>query len=200
PAASLPSITPCWPVRPRTPERMKGTAIPRSTSPAKCGRTTGSSRYCCRSGTACSPRSREATRKPLGLESSNHRFQGITKPSCLIGCELNNESPAAFKRDTHHDAAPLLGDLKRTLPRPPDPHHGPCPGSAHAAPPPPAAKPPSHNRFYLSPYYPVFGSRMVMIGDPYRRQSACNSLFLWPFGDFAGASPWPGRKPGGRAR
>src|ERR1039457_5518247 len=97
---------------------MKGTVTPHSTSPAKCGRTTGSSRYCCRSGTACSPRSREATRKPLGLESSNHRFQGITKPSCLIGCELNNESPAAFKRDTHHDAAPLFGDLKRTVARP----------------------------------------------------------------------------------
>ena len=30
---------------------------------------------------------------------------------------------------------------------------------------PPAAEPASHNRFYLSPYYPVFGTRMVMIGQ-----------------------------------
>jgi hypothetical protein len=49
-------------------------------------------------------------------------------------------------------------------------------------------KPVSHNRFYLSPYYPVFGSRMVMIDDPWHRENACNSLILRPFGDFTGAS------------
>jgi hypothetical protein len=51
-----------------------------------------------------------------------------------------------------------------------------------------AVKPASHNRFYLSPYYPVFGSRMVMIEDPCRRQSALNRLFRRAFSDFAGAS------------
>jgi hypothetical protein len=50
-------------------------------------------------------------------------------------------------------------------------------------------KPVSHNRFYLSPYYPVFGSRMVMIADPWHRQSVGNGLILRPFGDFTGASP-----------
>jgi hypothetical protein len=53
----------------------------------------------------------------------------------------------------------------------------------------PAVKPVSHNRFYLSPYYPVFGSRMVMIDDPWHRENACNSLILRSFGDFTGASP-----------
>jgi hypothetical protein len=40
----------------------------------------------------------------------------------------------------------------------------------------PAAKPASHNRFYPSPYYPVFGSRMVMIGQARRRAAACTGL------------------------
>jgi hypothetical protein len=53
----------------------------------------------------------------------------------------------------------------------------------------PAVKPVSHNRFYLSPYYPVFGTRMVMIDDPWHGESARNGLFLRPFGDFTGASP-----------
>jgi len=38
-------------------------------------------------------------------------------------------------------------------------------------------EPASHNRFYPSPYYPVFGSRMVMIGHPGRRECVRNSLF-----------------------
>jgi hypothetical protein len=49
-------------------------------------------------------------------------------------------------------------------------------------------EPASHNRFYPSPYYPVFGSRMVMIGHPGRRECVRNGLFHRPFGDFAGAS------------
>jgi hypothetical protein len=52
-------------------------------------------------------------------------------------------------------------------------------------------EPASHNRFYLSPYYPVFGSRMVMIGHPARREYVRNSLFRGRFGDFAGASCGP---------
>jgi hypothetical protein len=38
-------------------------------------------------------------------------------------------------------------------------------------------EPASHNRFYLSPYYPVFRSRMVMIGHPGRRECVRNGLF-----------------------
>jgi hypothetical protein len=38
-------------------------------------------------------------------------------------------------------------------------------------------EPASHNRFYLSPYYPVFGSRMVMIGHPGGSECVRNSLF-----------------------
>ena len=66
----------------------------------------------------------------------------------------------------------------------------------------PSAEPASHNRFYLSPYYPVFGSRMVMIGharcrpgarsDPFcRRYSADRSapaVQRRPFRHCAGAS------------
>jgi hypothetical protein len=56
-------------------------------------------------------------------------------------------------------------------------------------------KPVSHNRFYLSPYYPVFGTRMVMIDDPWHRENARNGLFSRPFGDFTGASPSPAASP-----
>ena len=41
-----------------------------------------------------------------------------------------------------------------------------------------AVEPASHNRFYLSPYYPVFGSRMVMIGHPDRQD--CTRRVLFP--------------------
>jgi hypothetical protein len=65
-------------------------------------------------------------------------------------------------------------------------------------------EPVSHNRFYLSPYYPVFGTRMVMIDDPWHRENARNGLFSRPFGDFTGASPSsaagnPGPRADGRA-
>jgi hypothetical protein len=40
-----------------------------------------------------------------------------------------------------------------------------------------AVKPASHNRFYLSPYYPVFRSRMVMIDDPCHPESVLKGLF-----------------------
>jgi hypothetical protein len=41
----------------------------------------------------------------------------------------------------------------------------------------PSAEPASHNRFYLSPYYPVFGSRMVMIGHARCRQGRAAAIF-----------------------
>jgi hypothetical protein len=47
-------------------------------------------------------------------------------------------------------------------------------------------EPASHNRFYLSPYYPVFGSRLVMIGHPGRPECAGNSLFRGRSGPDAG--------------
>ena len=49
-------------------------------------------------------------------------------------------------------------------------------GSAYAAIAVPAVKPASHNRFYLSPYYPVFGSRLVMIADPCRDENVRNGF------------------------
>ena len=164
------------------------TALTPSTCRARSGQMTFSSPCCCRWAMACSPRSSGATKEPAGIGSANHRFQCVAKPSCFVGCELNNESAAAFKRDTHYDAAPLLGDLKRTVTRPRlHRRHSPIPflrahrarrtGSAHAAIAVSAVKPASHNRFYLSPYYPVFGSRMVMIGDPWRAESTRNGLF-----------------------
>ena len=63
---------------------------------------------------ACSPRSKGETR----ARSPDHGLQGITKLSRLVRGQLNNQTTAAFKRDPHHDAAPLLGDLKRTVTRP----------------------------------------------------------------------------------
>jgi hypothetical protein len=62
------------------------------------------------------------------------------------------------------------------------------PGTARAAAPASAVEPASHNRFYPSPYYPVFGTRMVMIGHPARAESAPNGLFTRGLGDYAGAS------------
>jgi hypothetical protein len=137
---------------------------------------------------ACSPRSSGASSEPPGIESPDHRFQGITKPGCFVSCELNDESAAAFKRDTHDDAAPLLGDLERTVTCPrlhrrhspipflrTPPHDPPGRGTRRSSM--SAVKPASHNRFYLSPYYPVFGSRMVMIRDPCGHQGVLKGLF-----------------------
>jgi hypothetical protein len=69
---------------------------------------------------------------------------------------------------------------------PPDPRCAGEQGSAHAASAVPTVQPASLNRFYLSPYYPVFGSRLVMIGDPCRRECACHVLFPRLSGNFAG--------------
>ena len=63
---------------------------------------------------ACSPRSRRVTRPGL----PDYGLQSITKLSRLVRRQLNNQAPAAFKRDPHDDATPLFGDLKRTVARP----------------------------------------------------------------------------------
>jgi hypothetical protein len=60
-------------------------------------------------------------------------------------------------------------------------------------------EPGSHNRFYLSPYYPVFGSRMVMIGHPGRQECVRNGLFTSRSAIFTGASrARPVDRPAGR--
>jgi hypothetical protein len=49
-------------------------------------------------------------------------------------------------------------------------------------------EPASHNRLYLSPYYPVFGTRMVMIGHPGGQEYVGNGLFASRSAIFTGAS------------
>src|SRR5664279_4232441 len=46
------------------------------------------------------------------------RLQGIAEGARLVGRHLHDEPPAALERHTHHDAAPLLGDLERAVARP----------------------------------------------------------------------------------
>src|SRR5580658_944753 len=50
-----------------------------------------------------------------GSWSTHHGLQGVTKLSRLVRRELNNKPASAFKRNAHNNAAPLLGDLKRTV-------------------------------------------------------------------------------------
>ena len=145
--------------------------------------------------------------QPTTDSSTNYGQQGVAKLSRLISRQLNNQPTAAFKRDAHHDTAPLLGDLKRTVARPrlhrrhfPSPSSGPHtvltrPSAALLTPDPaPAAEPASNNRFYRSPYYPVFGSRMVMIGQARRRRARPRFLLL----RFARRYPQEVRTPAAR--
>jgi hypothetical protein len=196
--------------------------IPRSTSPTRYGRATGSCRCCCHSEMACSPRSRGATRERQRIGSPNHRFQGVTKPGCFVSGELNNETAAAFKRDTHHDAAALFGDLKRTVSRPRlHRRHYPIP-----FPPAPSHRPLRHclPRWHCLPgfcarRYPgacgetgkpqpflsvALLSRVRKQNGNDRRSLAprkrVQRLILGPFGDFTGASPSSAAgRPGSRA-
>ncbi len=54
----------------------------------------------------------------MGVGSGDDGFQGVTQLAGLGGVELHHETSAAFERNTHHDAAPLLGDFQRTVARP----------------------------------------------------------------------------------
>jgi hypothetical protein len=63
----------------------------------------------------------------------------------------------------------------------------------------PTAEPASHNRFYLSPYYPVFGSRMVMIGHARCRPGARSGHFCRRYSGGRSAPAVPGRSSGHRA-
>jgi predicted O-methyltransferase YrrM len=90
---------------------------------------------------------------------------------------------------------PPSSGTRMTMPRPslvtssgPSPVRGFIAAISHPLPPGPTAscrhrarlrtlEPASHNRFYLSPYYPVFRTRMVMIGHPGRPECTRRALF-----------------------
>jgi hypothetical protein len=102
--------------------------------------------------------------------SSNGRLECVTELRGLIGGQLNDEPAATFQWDAHHDATTLLGHLERAIARPRlHRRHAASPSlNAHtmrtvSGQAPPAATPDSNNRVDPSPYYPVFGRRMVMI-------------------------------------
>jgi hypothetical protein len=44
--------------------------------------------------------------------------ESVRQVSGLGGGQLDDQAPATLERDAHHDAAPLLGDLERTVTRP----------------------------------------------------------------------------------
>ena len=100
---------------------------------------------------------------------------------------------------TSSGPSPVRGFIAAILPSPSSGRYRPaCAdtaryGTAYAIIPVRAVEPASHNRFYLSPYYPVFGSRMVMIGHPGRREYASNGLF-------PGSSADPAARRSGNAR
>jgi hypothetical protein len=101
---------------------------------------------------------------------ADDRLQCVTKLRGLVGRQLNNEPAAAFQRDAHHDATALLGHLERAIARPRlHRRHAASPSlAAHfkrtaTVQTPPRRHRSSNNRVDPSPYYPVFGRRMVMI-------------------------------------
>src|SRR3954451_15791052 len=50
--------------------------------------------------------------------SADDRLQRVTKGAGLVRSHLNDETATTLERDAHHDAAPFLGDLQRTIARP----------------------------------------------------------------------------------
>src|SRR3954453_12727742 len=56
---------------------------------------------------------------PLVLtRSADDLLEGRSERPRLLGVELDDQAPASFERDPHHDAAALLGHLERTVARP----------------------------------------------------------------------------------
>src|SRR3954467_5774834 len=57
---------------------------------------------------------------PAGLreKSADDRPPRVTKGVGLVRSHLNDETATTLQRDAHHDAAPFLGDLQRTIARP----------------------------------------------------------------------------------
>ena len=117
------------------------------------------------------------------------RLQCVTELRGLVGGQFDNEPAATFQRDAHHDATALLGHLERAIARPRlHRRHAASPSSRARTNGPrrrgaravlrepraptasrgpyqagPARQGDSNNRVDPSPYYPVFGRRMVMI-------------------------------------
>src|SRR6201996_6808241 len=134
------------------------------------------SRCCSPSPAACSPPSRDKSRKFIRTAacsttsptSSNGRLACVTELHGLIGGQLNDEPAASLQRDAHHNATALLGHLERAIARPRlHRRHAASPSSTHSScdlhPVRPRARAPgSNNRVEPSPYYPVFERRMVM--------------------------------------
>src|SRR6476469_2295149 len=50
--------------------------------------------------------------------STDGGLEGVAEVGRLVRGELDDESPATLERNAHDDAAPLLGDLERTVTRP----------------------------------------------------------------------------------
>jgi len=50
-----------------------------------------------------------------GQGSADSRFERFPERGCLRGRQLHDEPPTALQRDAHDYAAPLLGDLQRTI-------------------------------------------------------------------------------------
>src|SRR6201996_67976 len=84
------------------------------------------SRCCSPSPAACSPPSRDKSRKFIRTAacsttsptSSNGRLECVTELRGLIGGQLNDEPAAPLQRDAHHNATALLGHLERAIARP----------------------------------------------------------------------------------
>src|ERR1700761_5773170 len=146
-------------------------------------------RCCSPSRAACWPPSREKRRFirtgacSTSPASTNDLLECGTELRGLIGGQLNDEPATTFQRDAHHDATALLGHLERAIARPRlHRRHAASPSSTHTsceprpARPRPRPTPDSNNRVDPSPYYPVFGPRMVMIS--YARRLPTGDLGL----------------------
>ena len=110
------------------------------------------------------------------LAASSAVSSTTSRPPPSSGTRITMPRPSLVTSSGPSPVRGFIAAIPHLLP--PDPRCAGEQGSAHAASPVPAVQTASLNRFYLSPYYPVFGSRMVMIGDPCRQECACHVLFL----------------------
>ena len=154
----------------------------------------GSCRCWCRWAMACSPRSRGETRP--GHPTTDFKASPSLAASSAVSSTTRRPPPSSGTRMTmprpslvtSSGPSPVRGFIAAILPSPSSPIHArrrsealrclcPAPRVCARQSRVPAAEPASHNRFYLSPYYPVFGSRMVMIGHARCRPGARSGLF-----------------------
>jgi hypothetical protein len=107
--------------------------------------------------------------------SADGRLEGLAQRNRLVRRQLDHQPPAALKRDAHHDAATLFGDLERTVA---------CPRLHRRHPPSPflpggrsnprclrrllrcLAGPASHNYVDQYLYYPEFRPAVLTISFP----------------------------------